>query len=153
LRGKGTYQRDISELSEDAATLVSPGKSRARTFMGFVVPEEPKPPASEGKSEMSSCNMLPTFSLSISDCCMSGCAICVYDLYDEALDEYKKAVNTLRTSLTALRIPEEQWPGGIRTNEAGPIRKPNTSLSAFEELEARLREKNGIRPGVPAAGL
>ena len=50
LRGKGTYQKDITHLAEEGATLSEPRKTGPgqRTFMGFVVPEEPKPPASDG---------------------------------------------------------------------------------------------------------
>ena len=78
---------------------------------------------------------------------MSGCAICVYDLYDDALDEYKKALEHLRISLTALRIPEEQWPEDIQTGEKSKDttkvqRKLNPTLSAFEEFEARLKQKH-----------
>ncbi|KAI0084712.1 oxidoreductase-like protein [Irpex rosettiformis] len=139
LRGKGTYQKDITELAEEAATLSKSHKTGpgTRTFMGFVVPEEPKPPASD-------------------DCCMSGCAICVYDLYDEALDEYKKAVEHLQMSLTALRIPEDQWPEDIQTEpkskDAKTQRKPNPTLSAFEEFEARLKQKHANDAAMATSG-
>lgn len=50
VRGKDTYQREITGLVEDAATLAPHGmRSSVRTFMGYVVPEEPKAPASEGQ--------------------------------------------------------------------------------------------------------
>lgn len=70
---------------------------------------------------------------------MSGCAICVHDLYSEALDEYKKAVDNLRTSLKLLRVPEDQWPADIQTSSRQP--KQNVTFNAFEELERRLKEK------------
>lgn len=72
---------------------------------------------------------------------MSGCAICVHDLYGEALEEYKKAVDTLRTSLKVLHIPEDQWPEELRTTRAQPKREQNVAFSAFDELERRLKEK------------
>lgn len=85
---------------------------------------------------------------------MSGCAICVYDLYEEALDEYKKAAESLRTSLRLLQVPEEQWPAGIQTKETLSGRKPpSTSMSAFEELEARLREKHAATAGSSSSNV
>ena len=81
----------------------------------------------------------------VPECCMSGCAICVYDLYDEAVKDYNTQVSTIRKSLEALRVPEEQWPSSLRTKrgsgkDTGP--KKSVTLSAFEELERRLQEKH-----------
>ena len=73
---------------------------------------------------------------------MSGCAICVQDLYAEALDEYKKSVESLRTSLTILHIPEDKWPENIQTGRKQPEVKQSVTLSAFEELERRLKERS-----------
>ncbi|KIJ91882.1 hypothetical protein K443DRAFT_685677 [Laccaria amethystina LaAM-08-1] len=30
------------------------------------------------------------------ECCMSGCAVCVYDLYEESLASYEDSITTLR---------------------------------------------------------
>ena len=73
---------------------------------------------------------------------MSGCAVCVQDLYVEALDEYTKALATLRTSLSLLNVPEDKWPPEVRTGNYVPAPKKNVALSAFEELEARLKQKH-----------
>ena len=83
------------------------------------------------------------------ECCMSGCAVCVQDLYVEALDEYKKTVESLRTSLTLLRVPETEWPSTIRTGNNLPAPKKSAALSAFEELERQLEQK---RRDAQAAG-
>lgn len=55
VRGKQTYQRDIYEISGErkansleAGVRVRPARSKANTFMGFIVPEEPKPPGPDG---------------------------------------------------------------------------------------------------------
>lgn len=73
---------------------------------------------------------------------MSGCAICVYDLYEEALNDYKDKLSSLRTSLQILHITEDEWPTSIRParNERREPKK-SVSLSAFEQLELRLKEK------------
>lgn len=72
---------------------------------------------------------------------MSGCAICVYDLYQESLEAYKAAVVTLRNNLTALNIPESEWPKQIQLNveKQKQNSQPNdVALSAFEKMELEL---------------
>ncbi|KAA1473115.1 hypothetical protein DENSPDRAFT_754763, partial [Dentipellis sp. KUC8613] len=110
--------------SEPMTTIVDAVARPVKTFRGFVIPEEPQPPESD-------------------ECCMSGCAICVYDLYQESLDNYKDALKSLRASLSALDIPQSEWPESIRENagQAAPQRK-SVTLSAFEEMERRLAEKH-----------
>ncbi len=77
---------------------------------------------------------------------MSGCAICVYDLYEESLAAYRDAVNTLRQSLTAVKVPESEWPVNLRTTMREAATKFSESkkeitLSAFKELEQALALK------------
>jgi len=79
---------------------------------------------------------------------MSGCAICVYDLYEESLAAYRDAVNTLRQSLIAMKVPESEWPVNLRTREAATKiseTKKEIILSAFEELEQALALKKHKR--------
>jgi len=47
---------------------------------------------------------------------MSSCAVRVHDLYQESLYAYKTAasVASVRTSLTFMGVPMEQWPENIR---------------------------------------
>ncbi|KDR72489.1 hypothetical protein GALMADRAFT_749745 [Galerina marginata CBS 339.88] len=80
---------------------------------------------------------------------MSGCAVCVYDLYEESLEAYQNALSSLRTSLTALNIPDYEWPLSVQQkrskNSTGSrseseMRK-ETVLSAFEEMERALALK------------
>ena len=93
-------------------------------------------------------NILP------SECCMSGCAICVYDLYDEARNDYVQAVDSLRSNLTGMGIPENEWPVDIRRDgkggETNPVSKPSVTLSAFEQLEQRLKQKRDNPTEVPS---
>ncbi|KZT10222.1 uncharacterized protein LAESUDRAFT_711477 [Laetiporus sulphureus 93-53] len=110
-------------------------------FDGFVVPDKPSEPEAD-------------------ECCMSGCAICVYDLYAAALEDYKLAMEALRTTLMARKIPEKEWPEDVRA--AGPRNENkrakqdplrDITLNAFEALERSLREKqerdkSGMGPGV-----
>ncbi|KAF8189496.1 oxidoreductase-like protein [Mycena galopus ATCC 62051] len=126
LRGKEALQRDI--LARDPGvgadfrdtSPVAKTKGVNRYFRGLKVPQEPKPPESD-------------------ECCMSGCAICVYDLYEESLAAYKESLAALRSTLTSDGIPEESWPKSIR---AGVVaREKSVTLSAFEELEKSLKAK------------
>ena len=77
---------------------------------------------------------------------MSGCAVCVYDLHEEALKEYKDAVLSLRNSLSALHISEDEWPSSIRKQQdssetSAPDKRKEMVLNAFEEMERALKLK------------
>lgn len=76
------------------------------------------------------------------ECCMSGCAICVYDLHDDSLSAYKKSLAAFRENLVAMGVPEEEWPINVReksTKEKKAVAR--VSLSAFEEMERSLKAK------------
>lgn len=55
IRGKGAYEQEIVELvgdrqeNEPDGSRVRPAKRDVKTFMGFAIPEEPKPPGPDGK--------------------------------------------------------------------------------------------------------
>ena len=116
-------------------------KDTAQMFHGLKIPEAPKPPESD-------------------ECCMSGCAICVYDLHDDSLSAYKDSVSSLQASLDAIGVAKETWPASIRPpppkskskfGSSGSQPKFGSvppqqaqraaSLSAFEEMEMRLKAK------------
>lgn len=72
---------------------------------------------------------------------MSGCAICVYDLYNDALKDYRMAVNELQLALTFRNIPRAEWPSELSDEFKSPSQSDTeVSLSAFEALERSLRE-------------
>jgi len=77
---------------------------------------------------------------------MSGCAICVYDLHEDALETYEDALRTLRSSLSSLGIPEHDWPQSIRVaSSSGPVLPPARQVvnDAFEQMERALAAKQG----------
>ena len=84
---------------------------------------------------------------------MSGCSVCVYDLYEESVEAYKQSLSTIRASLDKLNIPESQWPPDIQrgppSNASENTPKKSVVLSAFEEMEQRLREKHSLGSGKP----
>ncbi|KAG1843101.1 hypothetical protein C8R48DRAFT_785775 [Suillus tomentosus] len=140
LRGGNALMKQISEISQDASKARSPpllssppygAQNIPNTIAGFVIPKEPIPPSDE-------------------ECCMSGCAICVYDLYEESLGAYKELIVALRSSLSALSIPESEWPDHVRTNTPATQKRHDIVLNAFEEMERQLREKKERRAAVEA---
>ncbi|KAI0777252.1 oxidoreductase-like protein [Trametes elegans] len=141
VRGKTQYGREILDLQtqkeqhesqeapftpeeniREASTHV--GQKTQRIFKGLVIPEPPKPPAED-------------------ECCMSGCAVCVYDLYDEARKDYVHALDNIRARLDDMGVPEEEWPSDIRRSQRPPepAARPDVILSAFEQFEKALRER------------
>lgn len=113
--------------------------SNANLFRGLVVPEVPKAPEPDGGSFAS----LPGDHLrshNLIECCMSGCAVCVHDLYQESLDDYNASVVAVRASLTDMKVPEDEWPVTIRPG-AEKRTASNTSLSAFQEMERALKAR------------
>ncbi|KAJ8693922.1 hypothetical protein PTI98_008865 [Pleurotus ostreatus] len=80
-------------------------------------------------------------------CCMSGCAVCVYDLYEDSLSAYKESLATLRSSLEERGIPETEWPSSLRGAGTPVPPKNNVALSAFEEFERALKAKKQTSDG------
>ena len=82
---------------------------------------------------------------------MSGCAVCVYDLYEEALQAYKDSLTSIRAGLVQMGVPESQWPERLRekASEAAKVERPiDISRNAFEEMERSLAAKRAVsNPG------
>jgi hypothetical protein len=145
LRVKEAFSGGIDDTTERTTVLVhgaKPRLSHAKTFKGFRIPEEPKPPEPDGMlPNFPSCNLLITI-VYMPECCMSGCAICIHDLYQESLTAYKESIDSLRTSLSTLEVPESEWPPNVQTSAEHVEWNRNVALSAFEEMERRLKEKH-----------
>jgi hypothetical protein len=76
---------------------------------------------------------------------MSGCIVCVYDLYEESLASYEDSITTLRESLGALGIPPDTWPVNVRPDieKSIPQSRKAVIFNTFGEMERKLEEKNG----------
>ncbi|KAH7092883.1 hypothetical protein BKA62DRAFT_722215 [Auriculariales sp. MPI-PUGE-AT-0066] len=101
-RGQRT---EPSALSKDPAPAVAAARGEpllSSTTDHVVPPPMPLEPGSE-------------------ECCMSNCAVCVHDLYAEALTEWKEKYGHLVTTPTKVKM--------------------NVSLDAFAALEAELAAK------------
>jgi hypothetical protein len=86
---------------------------------------------------------------------MSGCAICVYDLYIEAKAAYSKALAASLTALEEQSVPKSLWPKevlALSKQPGDPRQTPSASLEddgpldasikAFMELEKRLKKSS-----------
>ena len=80
---------------------------------------------------------------------MSGCAVCVYDLYEDSLLTYRASLASLRTQLESMGIAQSEWPSRIKSLPSSQVvqRPSNASLDAFEAMENALRAKQQSRGG------
>lgn len=79
---------------------------------------------------------------------MSGCALCVYDLYDDALAAYSDACRAARDELRArgVSVSESVWPVELRgkditedgPNGGMPVKRVDPVRAAFEQMEREL---------------
>ena len=154
LRGKETFTRGKEELAHHVPIISisvqdeNIRKESIETFHGLVVPQEPKPPADDGAFLLD--NLFPdTFINHTTECCMSGCAVCIYDLYEESLASYEDSITALRKSLGALGIPPNTWPLNIRPDveKSTPESRKGVILKALEEMERKLKEKKEEEDG------
>jgi hypothetical protein len=85
---------------------------------------------------------------------MSGCAVCVYDLYLSSLDDYKKEARDVRAQLRQRSVPVYEWPDDLQkqeTREASADEEEkkegldeldlDPSMKAFLMLEKQLGKK------------
>ncbi|KAG8894036.1 hypothetical protein FRC01_013191 [Tulasnella sp. 417] len=95
------------------------------------MPEKPSPPGPE-------------------DCCMSGCAVCVNDLYVEALRDYKASLRSIRDKLEREAVHKSLWPKEIiELHPSGKAQQEDfddadldPATRAFMEMERKLKKKH-----------
>ena len=168
-----------SNTSEEEVNVVKRKRKRPFVFMGHTIPEAPEPPGPDGEpSRQSSGNydsyVLRPFALYFVsvpiECCMSGCAICVHDLYVEALDAHEHTLNSIRSALREKGVSEGIWPKRLLSNSkesagnreaseglgekrdlAGQdlVKARQASLSAFEQMELQLAARKGAQEQRP----
>ncbi|KAF8985557.1 hypothetical protein BGZ46_003563 [Entomortierella lignicola] len=90
-------------------------------YHGFSIPVKPTPPGPE-------------------DCCMSGCAHCIYDIYEEDRQHYKQQLAKVLGEIEKAGLPPPQnLPvSSVTVNNDGDS-DMNPSMKAFLELERKLK--------------
>ncbi|GJJ72179.1 hypothetical protein EMPS_04536 [Entomortierella parvispora] len=119
-RGSTTFATGtVSSLSRSSADSTN--------YHGFAIPIKPTPPGAE-------------------DCCMSGCAHCIYDIYEDDRQEYKRKLAVVLTEIekTGLAPPPNLTPSanskGSGTNSKDDEdRDMDPGMKAFLELERKLK--------------
>jgi len=143
-------KHNLSQTTTDASQPLAPvlpptptpqERSTVKTFRGFVIPEVPKAPEPDGA--FTQFIVIDLFFHILIECCMSGCAVCVHNLYQESLDKYDLSVAAVRASLTAMKVPVEEWPETIRPESQRRTSPPlsSVSLGAFKEMERALKAR------------
>ncbi|KAF8626747.1 hypothetical protein AX15_004710 [Amanita polypyramis BW_CC] len=119
LRGKAVLE-DASMASNPGSGSVNGVATKDKiVFGGLEIPKEPKSPESD-------------------ECCMSGCAVCVYDLYEEAMERYREEMGMVEGRLRQMGVEGSGWPVG-KDREGGT--RQSVVLDAFGELERQLAAK------------
>lgn len=81
---------------------------------------------------------------------MSGCAVCVNDLYVEALRDYKASLRSIRDKLEREAVHQSLWPKEIiELNPSGQAQQEDfddadldPATKAFMEMERKLKQKH-----------
>ncbi|KAJ3793029.1 oxidoreductase-like protein [Lentinula aff. detonsa] len=123
LRGKETLEAEYENIHRSVLSGSNTGRLPAAgtgvvAYRGIIIPEKPKKPQSD-------------------ECCMSGCAVCVYDLYEDSLTAYREAVAKVTGALKSMEVPEADWPRNLRTSE----RNKDVTLTVFEQMELEIQRR------------
>ncbi|KAG0334454.1 hypothetical protein BG004_000402 [Podila humilis] len=121
-----------SRAAEAASTLessLSTASHEAKVYHGFKIPVKPSPPGAE-------------------DCCMSGCAHCIYDIYEEDRQDYKAALAKVLEAIQKAGLPppppdvvptSATKTSGSNNNDNSDDDDMDPGMKAFLELERKLK--------------
>lgn len=145
------------ESSDTQRRAESESSTPKHTIRGISIPLKPPPPGAE-------------------DCCMSGCARCVYDLYKEDLEEYQESLTSVRSKLLEIGVGSEEWNvdwlgkmptggsgGGAASDDLSHEDKADEevdaviagldpSMKAFLEMERKMKRKQKEKKKEQLAG-
>ncbi|KAF5393769.1 hypothetical protein D9757_000262 [Collybiopsis confluens] len=142
LRGRETLEAEYDHLKLSSMAGPVPTSSATptdSTFRGLIIPRQPKEPQSDGIHLFCICFASRYNFRNFSECCMSGCAVCVYDLYEDSLVAYRDAVTKLQAMLNSMGVPEPEWPQDLRLKKLE--RKKDITLTVFEQMELDIKRR------------
>jgi Oxidoreductase-like protein, N-terminal len=61
---------------------------------------------------------------------MSGCAVCIYDLYLESKQAYRTALASALAKLEQMHVPRDTWPQELRDRRSSPAASVASSSGA-----------------------
>jgi hypothetical protein len=121
-----------------------------KQFLGVELPLKPTAPVEGGSSPPFLIYCRPVFSLIfLSECCQSGCAICVYDLFLEDSQDYHSTLADARAAILSkinsqgLTIREQDWPLELGSMEDEAEGDEDPKVRAEREFAAT---KAGLDP-------
>lgn len=68
---------------------------------------------------------------------MSGCALCIYDIYADSLQEFNAALRLARSALLSSSVPRSAWPGVVLEMDARLLARAERAQRRAEEKRAR----------------
>ncbi|CAB4378882.1 unnamed protein product [Rhizophagus irregularis] len=117
--GSHEQTEQIGDIASLAIGTVPNVQEPIYTIDGEVIPHKPEFP---------------------NNCCMSGCAHCILDIYQEELDEWKNKINNIKNRLLKEGKPLPNIL--LESSESQLNDNINPGMKAFLELEKRLAEKS-----------
>ncbi|KAF8933808.1 oxidoreductase-like protein [Dissophora ornata] len=109
-------------FSTGTGSSLSKPTAESTLYHGFSVPIKPAPPGAE-------------------DCCMSGCAHCIYDIYEEDRQDYKRRLAKVLKEIGNAGLPPP--PSVAASNGGGGSKNDDDDMDpgmkAFLELERKLQ--------------
>ncbi|KAG0091407.1 hypothetical protein BGZ92_000740 [Podila epicladia] len=119
-----TAQSRTAEAASTIESSFSRASQKGINYHGFKIPVKPTPPGAE-------------------DCCMSGCAHCVYDIYEEDRHEYKEALAKILDNIKKAGLPPPPPDivpaSGAQGGDAKDDDDMDPGMKAFLELERKLK--------------
>ncbi|KAF9923963.1 hypothetical protein FBU30_005983 [Linnemannia zychae] len=123
---ENTLPRAASTGSSTFTTgsALSTPRAESIDYHGFKIPIKPTPPGAE-------------------DCCMSGCAHCIYDIYEEDRQEYSANLAKVLDEISKAGLPPPDI--GNKTKDGDGAQSTNSDddmdpgMKAFLELERKLK--------------
>lgn len=110
---------------------------KGKSFWGIQLPKKPPPPGPEGENALYSVLTSSRLTLGSLDCCQSGCAVCVYDLYLEDSQFYHSQLSDARDQLTKMfqsnpsKFEYKDWPD---------------ELGSFQDFMRDMKQESSMNP-------
>ncbi|KAG8897109.1 hypothetical protein FRB99_008437 [Tulasnella sp. 403] len=116
-----TNPKTVIAAAKLADSVADPSKGRSLRVgnIDICIPAKPSPPGPE-------------------ECCMSGCAVCVHDIYVDALSDYRHALLDVRDALVRNSIAKSLWPKEVSDADDRDKSKNGNVTPADDDIDPNL---------------